>query len=1139
MRIVWRSLLLAVLVSAVATNMGAQALYGSLLGNVTDETGAALPGATVTITQHETNLTRDVVTDVSGGYNVPNLLPGTYQVDVKLPGFSIFTTRDIAVRQGLDVRVDAKLKLGTLEESIIVSGEAAVLQTESAAVQSLTTSKELETIPTSGRAWQTTIALMPGVAQPDYSQSGGSNNPTRAMAISINGQPANNTVVRLDGVTQINQFFQQIQAYSPSLEAIETVSVVTNSFDADQGMAGGASVNVQVKSGTNTLSGSLFEYAQDYKMKAKNYFLPAGDPKGSGSVHVFGGTAGGPIVRNKFFYFGSVESTRQRTTAGTALSNSGANGLRNVPTMAMREGNFSGTNTVIYDPRTGNANGSGRVPFAFANCGITSTTDPRFDSCNFIPANRISPVAKAVLAKLVPPTLPGFQSNYYATNKYDTDYRKYDGKLTWVPNNRITVNGRLGYATSYEDSAPALPYVDTDGTIKNGPENPIWQGRIWDSTVHSHSLAITSIVSTTLVVDGVFGFTRTDMLARPHTDDCWGDMFAIPNTCQPPYGRSTAFPTMNAGNNNWSISGGGEPRAYRDPQWGANLNAGWTKGNHNVKFGGELKRLHQNHYETQSPIFTFNGGRTALGPTGSFNNFNGFADFLLGEANSRRSEIMTPMIGIEQTGDDFRPGTLRTWQFGTYIRDQFELNSKMTVSAGVRWEYYPLSQRRDRGLEVFDFTARQLLICGQAGIPQTCGVTVERNLFTPRLGWAYRPTESSVLRAGYSRNPQNDTSGREQMPPFNAYPATIIYTETALDNYNAIGTLAQGFPLVPVLDLTVGRLNPVNAGLTTYPLNEQFVRGTITSWNVSWQQLLPYEHSLTLGYVANRQNGLTRQVNQNYGRLGGGNASQPYSSITTSSINIQGPAGKVKYDSLQASVSKRMSRGLQYSVAYTYGKTIDWWASTIPQPEYWYLNKGETGVPHTLNTSVIYELPFGSGRKFLTEGVASQIFGGWQTNAFFSARSGAPFSVTANAASLNAGVGTNQRADQVKDDVEIYGFENGGAFFDVLAFKPVTEVRFGTAAVNSVRGPGWANLDMSLFRTFGLPSNMSLQLRVEALNVTNTPHFANPASNVSNLQLNPDGTVRNLNGFGVITSTTRVGRQYDEREWRLGARLTF
>ena len=188
------------------------------------------------------------------------------------------------------------------------------------------------------------------------------------------------------------------------------------------------------------------------------------------------------------------------------------------------------------------------------------------------------------------------------------------------------------------------------------------------------------------------------------------------------------------------------------------------------------------------------------------------------------------------------------------------------------------------------------------------------------------------------------------MPPFNAYPATIIYTETAANTYTAIGTLADGFPMVPVLDLTVGHLNPVNAGLTTYPLNEQFERGTISSWNVSMQQLLPYGHSLTLGYVANRQNGLTRQREPELRTARAEEtASQPYSSITTSSINIQAPAGKVKYDSVQASVSKRMSRGLQYSVAYTYGKTIDWWAGTIPQPEYWYLNKAETGLPHTLN----------------------------------------------------------------------------------------------------------------------------------------------------------------------------------------------
>jgi hypothetical protein len=329
------------------------------------------------------------------------------------------------------------------------------------------------------------------------------------------------------------------------------------------------------------------------------------------------------------------------------------------------------------------------------------------------------------------------------------------------------------------------------------------------------------------------------------------------------------------------------------------------------------------------------------------------------------------------------------------------------------------------------------------------------------------------------------------------------------------------------------------------------VRGTISSWNVSLQQLLPFEQSLTLGYVANRQRGMTRNLNENYGQLGGGTASQPYRAITTAAINVQGPYGRVDYDSFQASVNKRLSSGLQYTVAYTFAKAIDWWAGTIPQPEYQYLNKGDqaNNSPHLLNVSVIYQLPFGSGRRFLdNSSLVSRIAGGWQINGYFTARSGTPFTVTGSTASLNAGTGTPQMADQVKDTVDINGFSPGGAYFDPTAFRPVTDVRFGTAGFNTLRGPGVANLDLSVFRTFAWSRKMSLQLRVEVLNATNTPHFANPvsnpgaanpAANIANLQLNPDGTVRNLNGFGVITSTNRLGRQYDEREWRLGARLTF
>ena len=506
---------------------------------------------------------------------------------------------------------------------------------------------------------------------------------------------------------------------------------------------------------------------------------------------------------------------------------------------------------------------------------------------------------------------------------------------------------------------------------------------------------------------------------------------------------------------------------------------------------------------------------------------------------------MTPMIGQHPTlADltDFRPGTLRSWQFGTYIRDQFEVTRRMTVSLGLRWEYYPLSRRSDRGLEVFNFNTNLLEICGVSGIPSTCGVTVEKRLFTPRLGWAYRPTDTIVIRVGYSRNPENDTSGSNQQPPSQVFPTTIILTETAPNNYATIGSISDGVTVVPQFDLSVGRVKP-NAGLTTY--RGEFVRGKITSFNVSVQKLLPHDHNLTIGYVANRQNGLTRNLNLNYGKLGGGAASQPDFPIlgTTSVINVQSDSGHVQYDSLQASLVRRFSNGMQYTVAYTFSKAINWWAGTIPQPEYWALNKGVSAsdTPHLFNTSLVYELPFGSGRKLLkNRGFLSRLSGGWQVNGFLTMRSGTPFSVSASNASLNAGSGTNQRADQVKPNVQTLGaIGSTSAYFDVTAFRPVTDVRFGNSGFNALRGPGVVNLDASLFRVFAIRERMNLQVRVEALNLSNTPHFANPSTNVSNLQLNQDGAVRNLNGFGVITTTNRTGRQYDEREMRLGIRFGF
>jgi hypothetical protein len=1147
-----RFTLFATLLLAFSTLTFGQSLYGSLVGTVTDPSGLAVPGATVKITQAETNQSREATTIETGGYSFTNLPPGTYQVDVTLQGFQTFSARRVNVSQGSAVRVDAKLNVGALQEAVVVSGTAAVLQTESAAVQARMSSEQLENLPTSGRAFQSFMTLMPGVAQPNYIQAGGINNPARSMAVSVNGQPPTNTVFRFDGVTATNLWFQELQAYSPGTEAIENISVVTNSFDADQGLAGGASVNVQIKSGTNELHGSSFEYFTGSALRTRNYFLPPGQSKGEETKHVGGGTVGGHVVRNKVFYFASIESTFNNIKNGVfpAQIAAIAPGIRSIPPADLRAGNFSATGTPIYDPTTGTATGTGRIPFAFQNCpGLSSITDPGFAACNFIPASRINPIAQRLLAKLPLPTQPGYANNYYAQGTFTSYVHKIDSKITWTPGNKLNLNTRLSYIPNVEHPTGIFP--DPDGA----KYNPISIGRQQNSDVKSSSFSATSILSANLVVDGVFGFTRAHQKVGPEgpTDTCWGDVFQIPNSCPRPAGllsldRSTPSFTMGS----WAALGNSPMRDYLDHSVSSVANVGWTKGTHNIKFGGDINRQHLNHYETSSvPTFAFNGGATALNGGASPNDFNTFADFLLGLPSSRSVQADSPLLSTDGA-DASRPATLRYWQFGTYVRDQWQVNRKMTASLGLRWEYYPYPRRADRGLEVFDFATNKVQECGVAGSnAQVCDIKVQTDLFTPRLGFAYRPSESTVIRAGFSRNPQNNSPVIGSTSTMYSFPATILLTETGANTFTPVGSLNSGVSIIPAADIASGSVSlPPGTGVVTD--RDRYIRGHITSYNLTVQRLFRYGLNAQVAYVANRQRDMTVQQNLNYGQIGGGAASQPFNQAglvgglrTTSTMSLFQPLGRVQYDALQTSLTRRMSQGLQFTFAYTYAKATDWWADTIAIPQYWDLNKGPQGgiyaaVPHKMDMSGVYELPFGSGRKFLSNGsVLGKIVGGWQLNAFFTASSGKPFTVTSSAASLNA-PGSPQRADQIKDTVQIYGYAPGSAYFDVTAFRPVTEARFGTTAVNSLRGPGVANLDMSLFRTVSLSRSVKLQFRLEAFNVTNTPHFANPSNlNVSNLQLNPDGTVKNLNGFGVINATQSIGRDYDERYFRLGMRMSF
>jgi hypothetical protein len=1149
----FRAAALLTLLIAIPSQLSAQVLYGSIVGTVTDDSNLAVPGATVKITQSETNQAREAVTNESGGYTFPNAAAGTYQVEVTLPGFQPFRARDVVVRLNSAVRVDAKLSVGGIQESVLVSAAAVLLQTETAAVQTQTTSMQLENLPVNGRSFQSLLTLTPGVAQPNYFQTGGINNPARSMQVSVNGAPNTNTVFRLDGVSATNQWIQGLQAYTPGIEAIETVNVVTNSFDAEQGMAGGASVNVQIKSGTNSLRGSAFEYVQSDKLRARNFFLPAGQKKTHENKHIYGGTLGGPVKHDKLFYFLSVESTHNKTVGGPYVTQASGSATQflSLPTEALRNGNFAGTGTVLYDPLTGTSLGAGRIPFAFQNCpGVTSATDPRFDACNFIPASRINPVAKNIMSYLPLPTLAGVVNNYFSNPDFTSILTKIDSKVTYNVDSSLSVNGRVSVLPATDDADGLYPVVN------NQERNPLALGTTLNSNVSSASLSATKVMSSNFVVDGLFGFTRQHTYQEPPgPKKCWGAEVGIVNACQPPLQRDYAMPRIDFIAGTWSSYGNGvrvndntgSVFDYLDPQWQWVVNAGYNKGTHNVKFGADVHRLHMNHYEITAPSFTFNGGATALsGGTAAPNLYNSFADFLLGLPNARNTALQNPLLN-EDNGSNEQSATLRSWEYGIYARDQFQLTRKITVSAGVRWEYYPVPQHADRGVEIFDFSTNKLLLCGLGNVPIDCGIEVQKNLFTPRVGLAYRATDSLVFRTGFSRNPQNDNMIGNRMRNF---PVNVQITDVAVggNNFTPVGSFSDGYPRLPILDLTQQAIDvPQGATITTNALG-RYTRGVISTFNVSAQKVLPFNITAQIGYVGNRQRNIARNQNLNYSPIGGGNASLPFNQVglasnfrTTQAINVVRPLGKVNYDSLQASVTRRTINGFSMTGSYTYARGIDWWAGGILIPEYWSLNKGTQGgnTPHKLDVSAIYELPFGEGKKFLSSGgLASAIAGGWQVNAYVSAYSGTPFTVTASNASLNANSG--QIADQVKDNVEILGDVGvGRAWFDATAFKPVSVARFGTAGFNTMRGPGYANLDMGFFRTIHLQGSKNLQARIEVFNITNTPHFANPNGNIANVVYNPDGSILALNGFAAVTGTNSLGREYDERYIRIGVRLSF
>ena len=1095
---------IAFLLSSLAVRpVSAQVLYGTALGSIQDQSGGMVSGATVTMTNRNTGLVREAKADVDGRYTFSNLLPGSYDLTVAEAGFRTFTQTGVEISINTVTRVDVKLELGQIAEKVTVEATAAALQTDKSDVRTELGSKAVTNLPLSAyRNFQNLINLVPGATPANFQNSVGST-PARALTTNINGTARNNNNARVDGATNVYIWLPHHMVYVPPVESINAVNITTGSFDAEQGMAGGAAVTVATKSGTNELHGSGFEYHDNQHLRTRNFFLPASSGKAKSIFNIFGGTVGGPIKKDKLFFFGSFEGLLER--AGISPT------PYSLPTAQIREGDFSGLPVTIYDPSTGNPDGTGRQPFAG----------------NVVPSDRINAISKKIQGMAPMPNLAGTSqgtlNNYFTSGTEKLNRYNYDIKVNYNPTSSLAVWGKYSRMDAAVNSKFAFGDLGGPGLSRAGaPE-------VTDTQVTIPTFGYTKTFSPTFLLDGTFGVSRMDMhgVYPGYGQNTGSDVLGIPNTNDPivtgpnpervkaacpSLGNGACYsglPTIATGFTTWGATAGWQPHFYNERSFTYTTNATKMHGAHEIRWGFDLVRYHMDQWQPEvsgGPRGSISFSGDVTGASGYTSNYlNQYATFLLGLTTSMQKAVQLYRM------------TNREWQFGWFVRDRWQVTRRLTLNVGLRYEYYPLITREDRGIERWDPGTNLVYMGGIGNIPRNAGITTSKRLFAPRVGFAYRVTENTVIRSGYGITYDPLPFSR---PLRGMYPATIGASFVSSTPYTWIDTLDKGIPAIPIPDTSTGVI-PLPPTIDMGPRSAwggPLHRGYIESWNFTVERKLPAEIVTSIAYVGTQTVHQMLDIDINPAPPGGGPSGRPLAATQNRRISMLMWDGSASgnYHSLQIGINRQFSHGLFLKGAYTYSKAIDvtdedgwtgapsWnWAPVM------YRNRAVAGYNRAqmFTMGFVYETPFGPGKKFVNSGAASWLLRGWQTNGTFSAYTGSPFTVSASGTELNA-PGNAQTADLVVSGKPTVLGDIGAnkSWFDPLAFRQPTGVRFGTTGRNTMYGPGLWDLDASMFRTFKVTERVNLEFKAECFNVCNTPKFSNPGSRVTSMVLNADGT---------------------------------
>jgi hypothetical protein len=1068
----------------------AQVVTATLTGSITDSSGASVPNASVKVTDNATGVVRSTRTSTEGVYNVAYLNPGVYLVEVDAPGFKKYSQDNVRLEVSTTARLDATLTPGSANETVTVTAEVPALQTDRAEVAKNFASQSVVELPVANRNFQALAGLVAGVAPPVQNFTT-SEDPQGTTFFNANGQgnSSNNTIV--DGVDNTNPTLG-LSIYLPSPEVVEEVHVSTSNYSAEFGRVGGAVVNATTKSGTNGLHGSLWEFNRVSALLARDFFNKDTQPKPGYTRNEFGAAAGGPVVKDKTFFFGAYQGryVRQSTTSTNTVPASSA----------WLNGNFSAVPQLsLYDPNTGNPDGTGRQPF----------------SNNVVPVNRISPISKQLLQYFPQPNLPGFLNNYVINVPFSYNGNSYDARVDHNFSERTKVFAKMNTSRYEVVQGSVMPAAVGDGTTAR------------DYTI-TGALNLTHGFNPSLLTELRFGYNRyrtnvqgTDMttvtnaklgIANPNPDPIsTTGMGRINISGMPAIGTPVVYPLINTDNLFEVVDT-------------------WSKltGKHVLKWGAEIHRNRMDRFQPQGlnfgprGLFNFNPGTTqlnggpGLGPYGSV--VNSFAAFLIG--------------ATDQTGRTYMPitPTNRQTQFAAFLQDSYQLTRKLTLDVGLRYEYYsPVTPLYKGGASNYDPYTNTLLIAGYGDINLATGVDAQALNMAPRFGFAYRLSNKQVVRGGYGISYWTGRFGFTGGTLSTQFPTIFNVQQGNTGDFIVDGSFTT-LPVVQFVEVPAnGRITPApNQGFFVIPSRNRLPY--VQNYNFTYQRDLGHDIVFDVGYVGNLGRQLPFNRALNAAAPGTGSAGRPFNVLFGHSADVSLRADGINsnYNSLQTNLTKRFSHGLTFTLAYAFSKSLDVGNDQPGFTDNLDLKRqyGPSGFDrtHMITASHLYELPFGKGKPLLSRNrAASLILGGWQLNGIFRFATGTPFTATADATSCNC-PGNNQFADAIAPITYLGGIGPGQPWFSTSSFAAPAPNRFGTAGRNTIRGPRLTNYDLSVFRLFTISERIRLEYRSEFYNLTNTPHFANPS-----------GTATSAT-FGIISSTLSG---YGNRQMQMALRLKF